>query len=91
MPRPRGLEIFRGRRLAPLISAWIGGGIVAVILYWIDTSQPAFHEILVPIYGVVLVIVGIPTWQWLRGRHANRRDHERRKDDLRDTDNHPLP
>jgi hypothetical protein len=91
MPLPRGLEIFRGRRLAPLISAWIGGGIVAVILFWIDRAQPAFHDILLPIYGVVLVIVGIPTWHWIRARQGNRRGRERRKEDRRDTGNHPVP
>jgi peptidoglycan/LPS O-acetylase OafA/YrhL len=91
MPHPRGLEIFHGRRLGPLVSAWIGAAIVAGIVFWIDRQQPAFHEILLPMYWLIVVMLIITTGRWLRSRQGDRRDHERRKNFRRDTDSHPLP
>jgi len=87
---PRGLQIFRGRRLGPLFSAWVGGAIVGGLLFWLDMTQPAFHDVLLPLYGVIAVMVAIATWRWVRARRGDRRAAERRKHGRRETDTHEI-
>jgi hypothetical protein len=79
---------FHGRRLGPLLSAWISAAIVAGLTYWFEYAQPAFHDIVLPIYWTLTVVLIVTTGRWIRDRRGDRRDHERRKTERRETDHH---
>ena len=75
---------FFRRRFAPLIAAWVFALIVAGLLYWIETIYPAFHEVLVPLYWIVGVLIVLATWRWVRTRgKRDRRGKDRRLGDRR--------
>jgi fatty acid desaturase len=75
---------FFRRRFAPLIAAWVLALIVAGLLYWIEIIYPAFHEVLVPLYWIVGVLIVLATWRWVRTRgKGDRRGKERRHGDRR--------
>ncbi len=75
---------FFRRRFAPLIAAWVLALIVAALLYGIETAYPAFHEVLVPLYWIIGVLVVLSTWRWVRTRgKGDRRGNDRRLADRR--------
>lgn len=75
---------FFRRRFAPLIAAWVVALIVAGLLYWIEVSFPAFHDILIPLYWIVGALITLATWRWFRARErGNRRGKDRRRADRR--------
>lgn len=88
VPEPRNGEskpTFFRRRFAPLITSWIVALVVAGLIYWFETSMPAFHEVVVPLYWIVAALILFATWRWVRTRGIrDRRGHERRHTDRRD-------
>lgn len=75
---------FFRRRFAPLIAAWVLAFIVAGLLFWIETSMPALHEVMVPLYWIIGALVILATWRWIRMRgKGDRRRNDRRLGDRR--------
>jgi hypothetical protein len=57
-----------------------------VLIYWLEISAPALHELLLPFYWIILGIAVVATWRWLRARSKkDRRTGDRRRSDRRDT------
>lgn len=78
-----------GRRPRQLVVVWGVSLLIIVLIYWLDTSAPAFHELLVPFYYVVFFGALFLTWRWLRARSKDRRGKDRRHADRRDHSNLP--
>jgi len=77
-PEDTGFRVFRGRRLGPLIGPWLSSAIFAAIVYYVDYTIPALHEVAALIYWFLLAIVAISTARWLRVRSHDRRAKDRR-------------
>ena len=77
----RGFSIFKGRRLGPLVGPWISSAILAAVLYRLETVMPALHDVFGPVYWLLLAIVLLTTWRWLRVRSHDRREADRRQSD----------
>lgn len=96
-PEAESKPTFFRRRFAPLIAAWVLALIVAGLLYGIESIYPAFHEVLVPLYWIVGVLIILATWRWIRTRgKGDRRGKDRRLADRRNhkasaTDSARLP
>jgi hypothetical protein len=58
---------------------------LSVFLYKIEDIQPAFSELLRPVYLVILGVALLVTWKWFRSR-AGGSQHDRRHGDRRNTD-----
>lgn len=79
------IPTFFHRRFAPLILAWVIAVIVAGLLYWIESSFPAFHEVMIPLYWIIAALIILATWRWFRTRgRGDRRGKDRRRADRRD-------
>ena len=77
-----------GRRPRQLIVVWASSLLLVALIYWLETSAPALHELLVPFYYVVFFGAAFLTWRWFRARSPkNRRDKDRRQADRRDQNN----
>jgi hypothetical protein len=75
---------FFRRRFAPLILAWVIALTVAGLLYWIEASFPAFHEVMIPLYWIIGALIILATWRWFRTRgRGDRREKDRRHADRR--------
>jgi uncharacterized membrane protein len=76
-----------GRRPRQLFVVW-GASIVSIaLIYWLERSAPALHELLLPFYWIILAIAFYLTWRWLRARsRKDRRGKDRRRTDRRDQD-----
>lgn len=73
------------RNPAGLIGAWIGGLLVAGVIYWFSRRAPAFEDLLNPIYWIIGVILVAFTIKWVRTRNAqDRRGDDRRRASRRD-------
>jgi len=78
------IPAFFHRRFSPLILAWVIAVIVAGLLYWIEASFPAFHEVMIPLYWIIGALIILATWRWFRTRgRGNRRGKDRRHADRR--------
>ena len=74
-----------GRRPRQLLVVWGSSLLLVSLIYWFDVSAPAFHELLLPFYWVVLFAALFSTWRWFRARSPkNRRGEDRRRADRRD-------
>src|SRR6266540_3133139 len=83
-PTPAARRTFFSRRFAPLIAAWLLALIVAALLFWIERSFPAFHEVIIPLYWIIAASTLIATWRWIRTRgKRERRRRDRRLGDRR--------
>jgi hypothetical protein len=73
-----------GRRPRQLLVVWgMALGLIALI-YWLEISAPALHDLLVPFYYVVFFAAAFLTWRWLRARsQKDRRGKDRRHTDRR--------
>lgn len=74
-----------GRSIRQLVIVWtvIVAGMFA--LWFFETSAPAFHELLIPFYWILLAIGILFTWRWLKSRNkTDRRGNDRRKTPRRD-------
>jgi len=75
-----------GRRPRQLLVVW-GVSIVLIgLIYWLEISAPALHELLLPFYWIVLGVALFLTWRWLRARSKkDRRMGDRRRTDRRES------
>jgi membrane protein implicated in regulation of membrane protease activity len=76
-----------GRRPEQLLVVW-GVSLVSIaLIYWLEYSAPALHELLLPFYWIILALAFYLTWRWLRARsRKDRRGQDRRHADRRDQD-----
>ena len=74
-----------GRRPRQVLVVWgVSLGAIALI-YWLEDSAPALHELLLPFYWIILALAFYLTWRWLRARsRKDRRGQDRRHADRRD-------
>lgn len=74
-----------GRRPRQLLVVWGSTLLVIGLIFWLDISAPALHDLLVPFYYVVGFLTLLLTWRWLRARSKkDRRGQDRRRADRRD-------
>jgi membrane protein implicated in regulation of membrane protease activity len=79
-----------GRRPRQLLVVWGSSLLVIGLIYWLDISAPALHDLLVPFYYVVGFLTLFLTWRWLRARSKkDRRGQDRRRADRRDQNDLP--
>jgi hypothetical protein len=76
-----------GRNSRQLLVVW-GVSLVSIaLIYWLEYSAPALHELLLPFYWIILALAFYLTWRWLRARsRKDRRGQDRRHADRRDRD-----
>jgi membrane protein implicated in regulation of membrane protease activity len=68
-----------------LIVVWGVSLLSIALIYWLESSAPALHELLIPFYWVILALAFFLTWRWLRARsRKDRRGQDRRRVDRRD-------
>jgi membrane protein implicated in regulation of membrane protease activity len=68
-----------------LIVVWGVSLLSIALIYWLEFSAPALHELLIPFYWVILALAFFLTWRWLRARsRKDRRGKDRRRVDRRD-------
>jgi 4-hydroxybenzoate polyprenyltransferase len=74
-----------GRRPRQLIVVWVVSAALVSLLFWFERSAPAFHELILPFYWIILAVALVFTWRWFRARsQKDRRGSERRRNDRRD-------
>jgi hypothetical protein len=74
-----------GRRPRQLIVVWAVSLVSAGLIYWLEISAPALHDLLLPFYWIILGIALFLSWRWLRSRsRKDRRGRDRRRADRRD-------
>lgn len=75
-----------GRRPRQLLVVWGVSLLLVGLIYWLEISAPALHELLVPFYWIIGGVALFLTWRWLRARSKkDRRVGDRRRTDRRDT------
>jgi membrane protein implicated in regulation of membrane protease activity len=74
-----------GRRPRQLFVVW-GASILSIgLIYWLEHSAPALHELVLPFYWIILAVAFYLTWRWLRARsRKDRRGEDRRRTKRRD-------
>jgi membrane protein implicated in regulation of membrane protease activity len=76
-----------GRRPRQLLVVWGSSFLLIGLIYWLEFSAPALHELLVPFYWIVFFVAVFLTWRWLRARsQKDRRGKDRRHADRRSQD-----
>lgn len=75
-----------GRRPRQLLVVWGFALLLVSLFYWFETNAPAFHDLVLPFYWVVLFVTLFLTWRWFRARRKDRRGKDRRHADRRDHD-----
>jgi len=74
-----------GRRPRQLLVVWGVSALLIALIYWLEVSAPALHELLLPFYWIIFVAALILTWRWLRSRSTkDRRTGDRRRADRRE-------
>lgn len=74
-----------GRRPRQLLVVWGSALLLIALIYWLEFSAPAMHELLLPFYWIISVGAIILTWRWFRARSLkDRRGNDRRQADRRD-------
>jgi hypothetical protein len=74
-----------GRRPRQLLVVWGFSLLLIGLIYWLEISAPALHEILLPFYWIVVGVAVFSTWRWFRARSPkDRRGKDRRRADRRD-------
>jgi membrane protein implicated in regulation of membrane protease activity len=70
-----------------LLVVWGVSLLLIGLIYWLEVSAPALHELLLPFYWIVLGVALFLTWRWLRARSKkDRRVGDRRRSDRRESD-----
>jgi membrane protein implicated in regulation of membrane protease activity len=68
-----------------LIVVWGVSLLAIALIYWLELTAPALHELLIPFYWIILALAFYLTWRWLRARsRKDRRGQDRRRVDRRD-------
>jgi hypothetical protein len=79
-----------GRRPRQLLGVWGSSLLIVGLIYWLDFSAPALHDLLAPFYYVTGFLTLLLTWRWLRARSKkDRRGKDRRHADRRDQNDLP--
>ena len=79
-----------GRRPRQLLVVWGSSLLIIGLIYWLDISAPALHDLLVPFYYVVGFLTLFLTYRWLRARSKkDRRGNDRRRSNRRDHNDLP--
>ena len=74
-----------GRRPRQLLVVWGVSALLIALIYWLEVSAPALHELLLPFYWIILGVALFLTWRWLRSRSKkDRRTADRRRSDRRE-------
>ena len=69
-----------GRRPRQLFVVWGTSMVAIALIYWLEYTAPALHELVVPFYWIILAIATYLTWRWLRSRsRKDRRGEDRRR------------
>jgi membrane protein implicated in regulation of membrane protease activity len=81
-----------GRRPWHLLVVW-GVAVVSIaLIYWLEVSAPALHELLLPFYWIIIALAVFLTWRWLRARsRKDRRGNDRRRADRRNENDTVAP
>lgn len=75
-----------GRRPRQLLVVWGISLVLAALIYWLEISAPALHELVLPFYWIIAGVALFLTWRWLRSRSKkDRRVKDRRRSDRRET------
>jgi membrane protein implicated in regulation of membrane protease activity len=75
-----------GRRPRQLLVVWGVSIVLIALIYWLEISAPALHELLLPFYWIILGVAFFLTWRWLRARsRKDRRVGDRRQSDRRES------
>jgi membrane protein implicated in regulation of membrane protease activity len=80
-----------GRRPRQLLVVWGVSLALIAFIYWLETSAPALHELVVPIYYIVSFVALFLSWRWFRARSKDRRGGDRRQADRRNDRDLPSP
>ncbi len=74
------VALLYGRSIRQLVFVWVVALAILALLYFFETSAPAFHELLIPFYWITVAVAGFLTFRWLRSRSpVDRRGNDRRK------------
>jgi hypothetical protein len=74
-----------GRRPRQLLVVWVVSIALASLLFWFETGAPAFHELVLPFYWIILAVAIGFTWRWFRSRsRKDRRGADRRRTERRE-------
>ena len=75
-----------GRRPRQLLVVWGISIVLIALIYWLEISAPALHELLLPFYWIIFGAALVLTWRWLRARSTkDRRTGDRRRVDRRES------
>lgn len=75
-----------GRSSRQLLVVWGISVVLIALIYWLEISAPALHELLLPFYWIILGMALVLTWRWLRARSKkDRRMGDRRRVDRRES------
>ena len=78
-----------GRRPRQLLVVWGVSLLLMALIYWFEVSAPVVQELVQPFYWIILAVAVFLTWRWLRSRSKkDRRGHDRRRTERRDTGEH---
>ena len=73
-----------GRRPRQLLIVWGVSLSFIALFFWFESRAPAFHEIILPFYYIVLFVALFLSWRWLRARSKkDRRGGDRRRTERR--------
>jgi membrane protein implicated in regulation of membrane protease activity len=74
-----------GRRPRQLFIVWGTSMVSIALIYWLEYSAPALHELMLPFYWIILAVAFYLTWRWLRARsRKDRRGEDRRRTSRRE-------
>jgi len=74
-----------GRRPRQLLVVWGSALLFIALIYWLESSAPALHELVLPFYWIISFVALFLTWRWFRARSPkDRRGKDRRRADRRD-------
>jgi membrane protein implicated in regulation of membrane protease activity len=73
-----------GRRPRQLLVVWGLSLLLIGLIFWLEVSAPAFHELVRPFYWIILFVALFLSWRWFRARsQKDRRGKDRRHADRR--------
>jgi len=74
-----------GRRPRQLLVVWGVAIVLAALVFWLEFSAPALHDLVVQFYWIIGAAAVFMTWRWLRSRSKkDRRNGDRRRTNRRD-------